>query len=282
MVTLDGIRLHRAIKLAIANEKGGVGKTVVSIESAHAAVDAGYHVLIVEADPQGNATLALTEYHRENPPPVSLADVIDRSTEAGLMDAVLPTAREGLFLISSGFDELQAVQDGLIGKPGSESSIKRALKAADGVFDFVFIDTRPARDLITRNAFMAADSLILVCQPSRFSTSGLQGTLGVIAELREYLDKELLMAGWVINMIDGRRTKHAEYVQYLRKRAADEGVPILAELAYNTDLANLTEAGMGLSEHPRPTARIRNFAADFDNIITKLTELAELPEGVNA
>lgn len=280
MLTIDKVRLKKAIKVAFANEKGGVGKTVVTMAAAHAAVDAGYRVLVVEADPQGNATLALTDYDSDQPPPVSLADVIDRNADTEMMNAVLPTGREGLYLISAGFDELQAVQDGLIGKPGAENSIKRALRAADGVFDFVFIDTRPARDLITRNAFMAADSLIIVVQPELFSTSGLRGTLRVIAELREYLDKELPVTGWVVNMIDGRRVDHAEHVEYLRKRAADEGATILAELAHNADLAKLTISGMGLSEHNKPTARIRSFAADFDKIINKL--LAELPEGVNA
>lgn len=270
----------KARKVAIANEKGGVGKTVVTMAAAHAAVDAGYRVLVVEADPQGNATIALTEYHRKNLPPVSLADVIDRKTDTGLIGAVLPTPRERLSLISSGFDELQAVQDGLIGKPGAEHSISRALKEADGLFDFVFLDTRPARDLITRNAFMAADSLVIVVQPEAFSTSGLDGTLGVIQELREYLDKDLPAAGWIINMIDGRRTDHAEHVQYLRKRAAEEGATILAELAHNADLAKLSISGLGLREHQRPTARIRSFATDFDKIINKL--LTEQLDGVHA
>lgn len=271
---------RKAKKIAVGNEKGGVGKTVVSMACSHAAVDAGFRVLVVEADPQGNATLALTDYDRKNPPPVSLADVLDRKAETDLVDAILPTARDGLFLISSGFDELQAVQDGLIGKSGAEHSISRALKDSDGRFDFVFLDTRPARDLITRNAFMAADALVIVVQPEAFSTSGLDGTLGVIQELREYLDKDLPTAGWVINMIDGRRVDHAEYVEYLRKRAAEEGATILAELAHNADLAKLSVSGLGLSEHQRPTARIRSFAADFDNIINKL--LVELPDGVSA
>lgn len=270
----------KARKVAIGNEKGGVGKTVVTMACSHAAVDAGYRVLIVEADPQGNATLALTDYDRKNPPPISLADVLDRKAETDLVDAILPTAREGLCLISSGFDELQAVQDGLIGKSGAEHSISRALKESDGRFDFVFLDTRPARDLITRNAFMAADALVIVVQPEAFSTSGLDGTLGVIQELREYLDKDLPTAGWVINMIDGRRLDHAEYVEYLRKRAAEEGATILAELAHNADLAKLSVSGLGLSEHHRPTARIRSFATDFDNIINKLQ--TELPDGVSA
>ncbi|MCT7373020.1 hypothetical protein A7R75_28890 [Mycolicibacterium llatzerense] len=266
--------------MAIANEKGGVGKTVVTMQCAHAAVDAGYRALYVEADPQGNATLALTEFDIDTPPPVSLADVIDRNTDAELMDAVIPTEREGLYLLSAGFDELQAVQDGLIGKPGAENSIKRALKAADGTFDFVFLDTRPARDLITRNAFMAADAVMIVVQPERFSSSGLNGTLRVIAELREYLDKELPMAGWVVNMIDGRRADHAEHVEFLRQRAIQEGTTILAELAHNADLSKLTISGMGLSEHNRPTARIRSFAQDFDKIIERLLE--SVPEGVSA
>lgn len=267
-------------KVAIGNAKGGVGKTVVTIMLAHAAVDAGYRVLIIEADPQGNATVALTTYDQDNPPPVSLADVIDRKVGTELIEAIIPTGRENLWLVSSGFDELQAVQDGLVGKSGAEHSISRALKSVEGEFDFVFIDTRPARDLITRNAFVAADCLIIVGQPEKFSTIGLLGTLGVIDELHEYLGKDLPIAGWVINMIDARRSDHKSYLQYLRTLAEEKGADILAELAHNGDLAKLSVSGMGLSEHVRPTARIRSFAQDFDKIIKKLRE--SLREGVNA
>lgn len=261
---------HRAKRIAFGNQKGGVGKTVVCAACAHAAAAAGYRVLVVDADPQGNITTALTDYSDTKPPPASLADVLDRRASTALPDAVISTRRDGISLLSSGFDELQAVQDSLIGKPGSEHSIDRALRAADGVYDFVFIDTRPATDLITRNALMAADQLVVVVQPETFAMAGLQATLNAVDELTEYLNKKLPVAGWVINLIDNRRLDHAENLVSLRAQAEAEGILILGELTGNADLARLSVVGMGADEHPKPTPRIRNFANDFASIVEQL------------
>ena len=188
-----------------------------------------------------------------------------------LTDALLPTRRPGISLLSSGFDELQAVQDSLVGRPGAENSIARALREADGHFDFVFIDTRPATDLITRNALVAADQLVAVVQPETFAIAGLQSTLTAVDELTEYLGKHLPLAGWVINLLDNRRLDHAQNLADLQSQAQAEGIPILGEpITVSADLARLTAVGMGADEHPRPTARVRNFAANFAGIIDQL------------
>ena len=85
---------------------------------------------------------------------------------------------------------------------------------------FVFIDTRPATDLITRSALMAADKLVVVIQPETFAIAGLQATLTAVDELTEYLGKQLPVAGWVINQVDYRRADHAENLENLRAQAA--------------------------------------------------------------
>lgn len=146
---------------------------------------------------------------------------------------------------------------------------------------FVFIDTRPATDLITRSALMAADKLVVVIQPETFAIAGLQATLTAVDELTEYLGKQLPVAGWVINQVDYRRADHAENLENLRAQAASEGVSILGEpLPISADLARLTVVGMGADEHPRPTGRIRNLATNFAAIVDQLSNPA--PERVSA
>ena len=88
--------------------------------------------------------------------------MLDRRTRTPLHDVVVQTMREGIDLVPSGFDGLQAVQDSLVGQPGAESSLNKALRPLAAQWDYVFIDTRPAVDLITRNALMAADNLVVV------------------------------------------------------------------------------------------------------------------------
>jgi chromosome partitioning protein len=279
----------------LSNLKGGVGKTVTTIQLAHAAAALRMRVLVVDADPQGNITRALSEgqYSNAEPPAISLADVLDRRAQASVREAILSTRREGISLLPSGFDELQAVQDSLIGKPGAEHSIARVLREVDEEFDFVFIDSRPATDLITRNAFMAADGLVVVVQPELWAIGGLQMTLSAVEDLKEYLDKDLPVAGWIINKVDNRRSDHSDSIKVIEKMAADEDIRILGEAIPSTaDLARLSDIGWGCDEHPKPTPRIRNlaaiFAAMFEQLSTPASEDLEpqlsvpVSEGVSA
>lgn len=273
----------KARKVVFGNQKGGVGKTVCTSQCAHAAVIRGFRVLIVDADPQGNITRAFTSYHMANMPEISLADVLDRRAQATIRDAIQPTRREGISILPSGFDELQAVQDALISQPGAEYSLARALKEVEDDFDFIFIDSRPAVDLITRNAFMAADSMVVVIQPEDWAIGGLQMTLGAVEDLKEFLDKDLPVAGWIINLVNPSRNDHAESIEQIRGMAAAENVAILGEPIPSTaDLARLSVVGMGADEHPKPTARIRNFAAMFSAIVERLSEPEPATSGASA
>jgi len=268
-------------KVVLGNLKGGVGKTVMTTQFAHAAVVRGSRVLIVDADPQGNITRAFTSYDTVNMPPASLADVLDRRAQASIRDAIQPTRREGISILPSGFDELQAVQDALISQPGAENSLARALREVEDDFDFIFIDSRPATDLITRNAFMAADSIVVVIQPEDWAIRGLQMTLSAVEDLKEYLDKDLPVAGWIINLVNASRKDHEENLDLLKAMADDEGIPILSEpFPSAADLGRLSVVGMGADEHPKPTPRMRNFASMFSLIVDKLSEPAK--SGVSA
>lgn len=269
---------RKARKCVLANQKGGVGKTVITVQLGHAAAAAGLRVLIVDADPQGNITRSLTQYNNAEPPPVSLADVLDRRAQIRVQDAILQTRREAISLLPSGFDELQAVQDALIGKPGSEHSITRALREVEAEFDFVFIDTRPATDLITRNALMAADKLVIVVQPEDWAVGGLQMTLSAVEDLKEYLDKDLEVAGWIINAVDGRRSDHKETIELLEGMSVEEGITILGEhIPAIADLSRLSAIGWGCDEHPKPTPRIRNMATVFAKILQQLSDQVPVP-----
>lgn len=261
-----------------ANLKGGVGKTLVSLGCAHAAAAAGHRVLVVDTDPQGNMTSQLTTYTADAPPEVTLADVLDRQTAASVDSAVIATRRDGIDLLPSGFDELQAVQDALFGKPGAENSLSRALQPDKDRWDHVFIDTRPATDLITRNALMAADNVVLILEPELPAIRGADQTMRAIGELEEYLQKSLPVAGWVINRLNVSRRDHQEWIEKIRELAYDDEVPILGEpIPLMADLARLSVVGMGLDEHPKPTARVRNLAANFGAIVDGIEHSARTP-----
>ncbi|MFF0546854.1 ParA family protein [Nocardia thailandica] len=254
---------------AVMNLKGGPGKTTVVNGLAHAAAARGEDVLIGDVDPQGNTTSHLTGYNaRELPPNGTLADVLDRQVNRPLEDVVLPArTREGIYVAPSGFDEMQAVQDSLLGKPGGELSVRRVFKpmAERGR---VLFDCRPAVDLVTRGAMLASDNVVIVVLPEFDHIEGMLAVLKAIEDLRTYTDYELPVAGVVINQLDARRSDHAENVEYVRTFCSNAGIPVLGlPIPHVADISRLTNAGLGMDQNPKPTATTRWAAENFAEIL---------------
>jgi chromosome partitioning protein len=255
---------------AFGNLKGGVGKSLVCMGCAHAAAAEGKRVLLVDADPQGNTTIQMSNgaISPEFPPAASLADVLDRQSQTPIATAIVPSRRPGIDLLPSGFDALQVVQNALFGKPGAENSLARVLRPIADRWDAVYIDTRPATDLLTINAFMAADNLALILEPEIGAVRGGDQTMRAIAELREYLAKDLHVAGWIVNRVNRSRSDHLRMLADIEQLAIDDEIPILGEpIPIMADLSKLAAVGMGLDELPRTTARSRNIADVFRQIV---------------
>ncbi|QSE88060.1 ParA family protein (plasmid) [Rhodococcus pseudokoreensis] len=256
---------------AIANLKGGVGKTVVANGLSHAAAAIRRPVLLVDADMQGNSTKHLTGYTTSEPAPNSLADVLDRSTDLPIHDAIFAARREEIHVVPSGFAELQAVSDQLGTKPGGEMSFARALKPVAGDYEHVLIDCRPAIDLVSRSALYAADNLLIVVNPEPDAVDGLNSIQNALEDLAEYMDKVLPIAGIVINKLDGRRNDHADVVSYLKEYAAADGIALLGDpIIQKADISKLTNVGMGFDEHPSNPVWSRNLHNNFIEILEKV------------
>ncbi|MCZ9635211.1 ParA family protein [Rhodococcus sp. BH5] len=253
---------------AVVNLKGGVGKTTVTNGLAHAAAVLGRSCLVVDNDSQGNSTMHLTGHTKENPPEHSFADVLDRDVKLPIEDAIIPTKRPGIHILPSGFSELQSVQDVLVGKPGGEMAVQRALKSIRDSYEHVLIDCRPAIDLITRSAMYAADNVVVVVQPEPDAIEGFDSIQLAISDLAEFMDKDLKIAGIVVNQVDGRRNDHAKSLAYLREYVKASDIEILGDpIPMLTDISKLTNVGMGLDQHPKPTAKSRNLAENFATIL---------------
>lgn len=261
-------------RTAVANLKGGVGKTLVTGAVAHAFAAMGERVLLVDVDPQGNLTQHFTDWTKDSPAPNSLADVLDPKTNVPIEDAIFATRREGIDLIPSGFDELQAVQDSLLGSTGAERRLKRVLDKLPDNYSHVLLDCRPATDLITRNAFMAADNLLVVIQPEYDAIAGLNQTLDAVDDLLEYVGKELPVAGVVVNQINVSRKDHSNYLTDIRSRAETDGFEVLCEIPTVADLSRLNVLGMGVDEYPQASAKLRYIADQIAGIAGALTKAA--------
>jgi chromosome partitioning protein len=276
------------VATAVMNLKGGPGKSVVVNGLAHAAagrseaaagdegVAADEAVLIGDMDPQGNTTRHLTGYSIENVPPNgTLADVLDRQVDKDLADVVLPaTTRDRIFVAPSGFEQMQAVQDSLLGKTGGELSVRRAFKEAKTQGRVLF-DTRPAVDLVTRATMLAADNLIIVTTPEFDSIDGMLAVFKALGDLEKYMDYRLPLVGVVINQLDSRRNDHAKGMEWIRNYCANAGIAVLGEpFPLAADISRLTNAGLGMDQHPQPTAKSRFYAVNFATILDAIDKEA--------
>ena len=184
--------------IAIANQKGGVGKTTTSVNLAAALALAPKRVLLVDLDAQGNATMGSGVDKRELAG--STCDVILEEMHA--VDAVVRTP-EGFDLLPGNTD-LTAAEIELMDEPGREQRLKRALDGLRDRYDFIIIDCPPALSLLTLNALTAADSVLVPMQCEYYALEGLSALLETIEALKAKLNPGLEIEGVLRTMFDAR------------------------------------------------------------------------------
>ena len=179
--------------IAWLSEKGGTAKTTSAINSAVGLAKLGHRVLLVDADPQANATMVLLEGRPDEAP--TLAHVLIDQTDAA--DAIRPTRTEGLDVLPS--DTLLADANvALASELGRERRLKLALEGLDAGYDFVVVDTSPQRTLINVNVLNYVGEVLCPVDPGIFALSGLGTLREAVAEVARYLDNRALRLGGLV------------------------------------------------------------------------------------
>ncbi|KUK13510.1 MAG: ParA family protein [Synergistetes bacterium] len=192
--------------IALANQKGGVGKSTTAVNLSSAVASLGKKVLLVDVDPQGNATSGLGVEKEEVP--YSLYDVILGKVKAE--EAIIKGVYRNLDLIPSNID-LAGAEIELVNAVSRETRLKRVLNGVLANYSFVFLDCPPSLGLLTINALTAADGVIIPIQCEYYALEGLGQLLKTIDLVREYLNPELEIYGVLLTMFDSR-TKLAHQV----------------------------------------------------------------------
>lgn len=197
---------------AVANQKGGVGKTTTAINLGAFMAMAGRRVLLLDMDPQANATSSLGYDKRSMD--LTMYDAIINGVP--LSDAIIVTERVGLDMAPSGL-ALAGAEVELVNLPKREYRLARALDAVIDRYDYVVIDCPPSLGLLTVNALSSANGTIIPIQCEYLALEGLSQLLGTVKRIRERLNPALAVMGVVMTMYDSRTTLSAQVVTEVRK-----------------------------------------------------------------
>ena len=202
--------------IAVTNQKGGVGKTTTAINLSALVAESGKRVLLVDIDPQGNATSGLGKADTDSN---TVYEVLLGEAEA--KDAIVSTGFGTLDLMPTAI-ELAGAEIELVSVENREGLLKAALTTLRDDYDYIFIDCPPSLSLLTLNALTAADSVLIPIQCEYYALEGVGQLVNTIKLMKKRLNPDLEVEGILLTMFDGRTNLCAQVVQEVRSHFRDE------------------------------------------------------------
>lgn len=248
--------------IAIANQKGGVGKTTTAINLSASLALLDYKTLIIDADPQANATSGVGVRHED----VTLSTYDCLVNDADPSKAILPTETPNLFIIPAHINLVGAEVE-LINRMKREYVMKEMLDKIRDDYDFIVIDCLPSLGLITVNALTGADTVLVPVQCEYFALEGLGKLMNTIRLVRKQLNPELNIEGILLSMYDSRLRLAKEVVDQVRKHFGDKVFDTI--IHRNARLSEAPSEGMPIAIYDASSKGAVNFLNFAQELLRK-------------
>ena len=251
--------------IAVANQKGGVGKTTTAINLSAALAEKGKKVLLIDIDPQGNATsgVGVEKNEVEN----TIYDLI--LGETTIQSCIEYTEFENLHLIPSNVD-LAAAEIELIGIPDKEFIIRKEVEKIKNVYDFILIDCPPSLNLLTINAMTTADTVLVPIQCEYYALEGLSQLIHTINLVKERLNPYLDIEGIVFTMFDARTNLSLQVVENVRANVKQKVYSTI--IPRNVRLAEAPSHGYPITIYDPKSAGAESYRALAEEVLSREDE----------
>jgi len=255
---------HRATTIAVVNQKGGTAKTTTTENLGIGLAQEGKKVLLIDTDPQASLTISLG-YPRPDDIGVTLSDIMNK-----IIDDKPIQDREGILTHAEGVDlmpsniALSGMEVSLVNAMSRESILKQYIDTVNQKYDYILLDCMPSLGMLTINALVAADDVLIPVQAQYLSAKGLEQLLGTVSKVKRQINPKLKIEGILMTMVDGR-TNYAKEISSLIRDTYGGRIKVFdTDIPRSVRAAEISAEGTSIFKHD-PKGKV----ADAYRVLTK-------------